>query len=222
MIRIINEEQVSFGSRLNQLMKEKKIHNEDVANLLGCTKVAVSDWRRGAHSLRRHKDEYISKLSELFDVDPEYLMCTQLERKKEGSIKGKHKSDSRMGKKWTNSVNGKLWELYDSVEAKRKAMKETIPAIKEKIDNQNEMLDVLHRMGITIDPEIIGSGTNRSEYQILEDGMIKTVIQEEEHPRHSNSYTVTLPDGSECIRSAEEIKEIYQSMKEHLISSFKK
>lgn len=224
MIRIIKEEPVSFGSRLDQLMKEQRIHNEDIADLLNCSKTTVSNWRTGKHSLRRFKENYYDLLARCFDVDPEYLKCTQLERKARSGRK-RHIQNAKFGAKWLNPVNGKLWSGYDSVQGKIKAMKkfkENSQVTGSEMKLRSEMLDVLHRMGITIDPEIIGSGTNRSEYQILEDGMIKTVIQEEEHPRHSNSYTVTLPDGSECIRSAEEIKEIYQSMKEHLISSFKK
>ena len=86
--------------------------------------------------------------------------------------------------------------------------------IEAAIALQAEMIDVFCRMGITMEAEIIGSGINSSEHEILEDEMIKTVIQEEEHPRHSNRYIVTLPDGSEYIRTAEEIIEIYQSMKD--------
>ena len=217
MIRNINEEPVSFGSRLNQLMKEKKIRNEDVAELLGCSKTAVSDWRTGKHTLRRYKEDYCLKLSDLFDVDPEYLLCTQLEKRRKRNYKQHDHTSSGIGKKWFNSVNGKMWKDYDSIQAKRKAMKELDEdevRIEAAIALQAEMIDVFCRMGITMEAEIIGSGINSSEHEILEDEMIKTVIQEEEHPRHSNRYIVTLPDGSEYIRTAEEIIEIYQSMKD--------
>lgn len=217
MIRNINEEPVSFGSRLNQLMKEKKIRNEDVAKLLGCYATTVSNWRTGKHTLRRYKEEYCLKLSDLFDVDPEYLLCTQLEKRRKRNYKQHDHTSSGIGKKWFNSVNGKMWKDYDSIQAKRKAMKELDEdevRIEAAIALQAEMIDVFCRMGITMEAEIIGSGINSSEHEILEDEMIKTVIQEEEHPRHSNRYIVTLPDGSEYIRTAEEIIEIYQSMKD--------
>lgn len=217
MIRNINEEPVSFGSRLNQLMKEKKIRNEDVAKLLGCYATTVSNWRTGKHTLRRYKEEYCLKLSDLFDVDPEYLLCTQLEKRRKRNYKQHDHTSSGIGKKWFNSVNGKMWEKYGSIEAKRNAMKEVNEdkvRIEAAIALQTEMIDVFCRMGITMEAEIIGSGINSSEYEILEDEMIKTVIQEEEYPRHSNRCIVTLPDGSECIRTSEEIIEIYQSMKD--------
>ena len=217
MIRNIKEEPVSFGSRLNQLMKEKKIRNEDIAELLGCSKTAVSDWRTGKHTLRRFKEDYCSKLSDLFDVDPEYLMCTQVEKRRKHSSKKHGHTSSGLGKKWFNAVNGKMWSDYDSIQAKREAMKEwdeDLLKIESDMKYRAEMIDVFCRMGITIESEIIGSGISSHEYEILEDGMIKTVIQEEEYPRHSNRYIVTLPDGSECIRTDEEIIEIYQSMKD--------
>ena len=223
MIRNINEEPVSFGSRLDQLMKEKKIRNEDVAKLLGCYATTVSNWRTGKHTLRRYKEEYCLKLSDLFDVDPEYLLCTQLEKRRKRNYKQHDHTSSGIGKKWFNSVNGKMWNDYDSIQAKRKAMKELDEdevRIEAAIALQTEMIDVFCRMGITMEAEIIGSGINSSEHEILEDEMIKTVIQEEEHPRHSNRYIVTLPDGSEYIRTAEEIIEIYQSMKDFCFNRF--
>lgn len=217
MIRNIKEEPVSFGSRLNQLMKEKKIRNEDVAELLGCWEQTVSNWRTGKHNIRRYKKEYYSKLSDLFDVDPEYLMCTQVEKRRNRSSKKHGHTSSRLSKKWFNTVNGKMWDKYDSIKAKREAMKELSEdelRIESAMNYRAEMIDVFCRMGITIESEIIGSGISSSEYEILEDEMIRTVIQEEEYPRHSNRYIVTLPDGSECIRTDEEIIEIYQSMKD--------
>lgn len=223
MIRNINEEPVSFGSRLNQLMKEKKIRNEDIAELLGCSKTAVSDWRTGKHTLRRFKEDYCLKLSDLFDVDPEYLLCTQLEKRRKRNYKQHDHTSSGIGKKWFNSVNGKMWKDYDSIQAKRKAMKEVNEdeaRIEADMNLQSEITDVFGKMGIVIEPEIIGSGSASSEYEILEDEMIKTVIQEEEYPRYSNRCIVTLPDGSELVRTAEEIIEIYQSMKDFCFNRF--
>lgn len=229
--KIIKEEPISFGSRLDQLMREKHVSNEHVAGLLPhCSKTTVNNWRTGKHDIRRYKDKYCKILGDFFDVDPEYLKCTQLERKKT-RLKRRVKKSSGLHDKYFNPYDGKYWKKFDSITIDGKkysifdqvAMKRASQKKdKEMRDLNTELHGVFDLMKISVTPEIIGpGGTSSAQYEILKDGVIYTVIQEEEQPQHSDRCIITLPDGSECIRTTEEIIKIYQSMKETFINNLK-
>ena len=220
MERIIDKEPITFGSRLDQLMKEQKITNEDVAKLLPhCSKTTVSNWRTGKHDLRRHKKEYCSILADLFDVDPEYLMCTQLPRRR----KHKEDEDDSIGQNWFNPVNGRFWDQFDSVQEKREVMKR-VKKNQKKLDDGvalwKDILAVFNKLGIHVFPDTSDEGDIiRTQYKFLNDGVVYTIEQEEDNPRYTGKCAMELPDGSLCIRTPEEIMEIYQSLKEYLINT---
>ena len=91
-MRIIEKKKVSFGIRLKELMQEHNppLTQEELAGLLRNPAYegnppfnphSISNWVNGG-TLRRNKKEILQQLSDIFNVDPEYLECTQVEKRK--------------------------------------------------------------------------------------------------------------------------------------------
>lgn len=222
--RIIKEEPISFGSRLDQLMREKHVTNETVASWLPhCSKTTVNNWRTGKHDIRRYKDKYCKILGNYFDVDPEYLKCTQLEKKKKKrkKIKGWFKEfyNKRYGYNGSYWIDKSVKEKVDTIREMQEQKKEMSAAI----SLHKEMQTVFKAMGISIFDETgeTGTLTSKQPFKIIEDGFIRTVELVSEADQLTGNCYIEFPDGSGCIRTPEEVKEIYQSMKESFINNLK-
>lgn len=62
---------MGFKERLKELRKEKGVFQQDIAKLVGTTKMAVSHWEKG------HSEPSIAQLitlSEFFDVSVDFLI----------------------------------------------------------------------------------------------------------------------------------------------------
>ena len=90
-MKIIEKKKVSFAIRLKELMEEQKppFTQEKLAELLRnpafednpVNPHTISKWMNGG-TLRRRRKEILQQLADIFDVDPEYLECTQAEKRK--------------------------------------------------------------------------------------------------------------------------------------------
>lgn len=92
-MRIIGKEKVTFGIRLKKLMQEHNppMTQEELAGLLknpayedspSFNPHTISSWINDKCSLRRNRDKILQQLSDIFDVDPAYLECKQVEKRK--------------------------------------------------------------------------------------------------------------------------------------------
>ena len=81
--RIIKVEKISFSSRLKELMKEQGISQAKLAEMLGVSKNTVSSWISKDVPVRYYKKERLAEIGKIFDVDPEYLDCSQVERRRQ-------------------------------------------------------------------------------------------------------------------------------------------
>lgn len=81
-------EKISFGIRLKQLIKENCSQSK-FAQDLEISANTVTSWIKGTPFKRRYvKDEdgktrdILQEIADYFDVDPDYLLCTQIEERK--------------------------------------------------------------------------------------------------------------------------------------------
>lgn len=92
-MRIIGKERVTLGIRLKKLMQEHNppMTQEELAGLLknpayedspSFNPHTISSWINDKCSLRRNRDKILQQLSDIFDVDPAYLECKQVEKRK--------------------------------------------------------------------------------------------------------------------------------------------
>lgn len=58
-------------NRLKELRKEKKLTQKELADIIGTTKLTISNWENGKHSINSNKAD---KLSSFFDVSVGYLL----------------------------------------------------------------------------------------------------------------------------------------------------
>ena len=91
-MKILEKKKVSFGIRLKELMQEHDppLTQEGLAGLLRNPAYednppfnphTISNWMHGG-SLRRNRGEILQQLADIFDVDPAYLECKQVEKHK--------------------------------------------------------------------------------------------------------------------------------------------
>lgn len=91
-MKILEKKKVSFGIRLKELMQEHNppLTQEELAGLLRNPAYkdnppfnphTISNWMHGG-SLRRNRREILQQLADIFDVDPAYLECKQVEKHK--------------------------------------------------------------------------------------------------------------------------------------------
>lgn len=225
MIKIISEEKVSFSSRLNKLIDEKnnsddrqdRITNISLAEQLETSPQTISSWRNGKVPNRANKryscENIYVKLAEIFDVDPEYLKCTQIERKEKKVVRKKrtqHRSGS-IADKWNAKISP------EEVERIGRELQES----KEKGKLIDRAIQFCSSFDIIIEPEIIDTHEIQYTYQILRDNTIYTVQENVDVTKNSGDFTVILPDGSERTKSEDQIIDFYNSMKEYCITQLK-
>ena len=82
-IELISKEEISFAKRLKELMKEKGMSQEKLAESFTppLSKNTITGWLKGT-PLTRNKEERLKQLSDIFGVDTEYLDCNQATRRK--------------------------------------------------------------------------------------------------------------------------------------------
>jgi len=73
------------GSKLKELRKKKRLTQDQLAELVGVTRVAIAKWEAGE---RAPKGEYLVKLSETLGVSPSYFFESEKSRKGELELLG--------------------------------------------------------------------------------------------------------------------------------------
>lgn len=81
----------TYGTKLNQLRNKEKLSQQEVADFIGVSRSTYNSWESDQAS---YKVEYISKLSEIFNVSPLDLMPFS------NSVKIKNNRDNK-----DNSIN---------------------------------------------------------------------------------------------------------------------
>lgn len=66
---------MSFGKKLKKLREEKKITQEELANILGLTGKTISNYE--VKGLKPRKIEIYEKLADFFEIDINYLLTPQ-------------------------------------------------------------------------------------------------------------------------------------------------
>lgn len=72
---------MTMGERIKMLRKEKGLTQEQLGAMLGVQKAAIWKYEKG--NVANIKRSTIQKMSEIFDVSPNYLMCYSEKRKDE-------------------------------------------------------------------------------------------------------------------------------------------
>ena len=72
---------ISFAQRLRDLMREKGISQQLLADKVGVSKNTVTAWLKGT-PLKRNREIVLDSLAREFDVDVGYLTCEQVDRRK--------------------------------------------------------------------------------------------------------------------------------------------
>lgn len=103
-MEIISKQKISFASRLKDLMKEKHLTQEGLAEKLINPKTentinvnSVKGWLSGI-PLTRNKEDILNQLANIFDVDPAYLECKQTTKKLDFSKWNKRLEEMNIGK----------------------------------------------------------------------------------------------------------------------------
>lgn len=210
MIKVIQEEKISFAIRLDQLMREKDVSNGTVANYIGTTKATISSWRNGHSVPTRFVDEVYSKLAQEFGVDIEYLKCTQIEKRRDPAPSAGRKRAAKA------RLKNRIKKI--SPEEKQKAEEQI-----RKHKQIQSAIQILKQMSIEVypAPDPDPDHQHQYEYQILDDHSIFTILQTEEAASGPNEAIVILPDGSECRRSPEDLIRICESIQSFAIDQFR-
>ena len=83
-MKVLKKEKITTGNRIKNLIKEKGITQEQLAELIknkngdSISVQSVSAWVTDKSFPKKH----ITALADFFDVDVEYLKCTQVEKRK--------------------------------------------------------------------------------------------------------------------------------------------
>lgn len=80
-MNITKEEKVSFAIRLKQLLRENKMTQEQLAELVGVTPNSVSGWITEKSPLKQNKELILNTIANKFDVDVDYILCKQVEKR---------------------------------------------------------------------------------------------------------------------------------------------
>lgn len=126
-----------FVKRLNQLMTEKNISQNKLAEMTGITQSSISDWANGKYKPRQDK---VYLLSEALKVSPAYLLG--------------YADNKNLDQNTTKNDNSKIDSLYNQLndEGKEKVItytqdlvdsgkyaKKSLPTVEEMIDYLKEI-----------------------------------------------------------------------------------
>lgn len=104
-MKLVKIEKISFALRLKDLLKVNNRTQEWLSFETGISTKAISSWMKGT-PLTRNKEEKLKQIADLFDVDPDYLDCKQVEKRKKESIPTKGKEQKG---------DAKLLAIYDNL-----------------------------------------------------------------------------------------------------------
>lgn len=194
MDNIINEESISTGKRLKELIMEKKLTQEQFAEEFNTQTKTVSEWVNNKGVIRKSN---LAKIANFFDVDVEYLTCDQLEKRK--SLK--NASAKEIGEKWADDHN----------------LKQAILDHKQ----WSRLQDYLEYLGVTIQLIEKDLETDVAINQVLID---KQIITFREVFSFATSYEVEvgIKDRGSVIVSESELKAIIENVNDFIMFKFQR
>lgn len=126
-----------FVKRLNQLMTEKNISQNKLAEMTGITQSSISDWANGKYKPRQDK---VYLLSEALKVSPAYLLgYTDNENLDQNTTKNDNSKIDRLYNQLNDEGKEKvITYTQDLVDSGKYAIK-SLPTVEEMIDYLKEI-----------------------------------------------------------------------------------
>lgn len=120
-----------FVKRLNQLMTEKNISQNKLAEMTGITQSSISDWANGKYKPRQDK---VYLLSEALKVSPAYLLgYTDNENLDQNTTKNDNNKIDRLYNQLNDEGKEKVITYTQDLVDSGKYSTETKPTVKEMI-----------------------------------------------------------------------------------------
>lgn len=120
-----------FVKRLNQLMTEKNISQNKLAEMTGITQSSISDWANGKYKPRQDK---VYLLSEALKVSPAYLLgYTDNENLDQNTTKNDNSKIDRLYNQLNDEGKEKVITYTQDLVDSGKYSTETKPTVKEMI-----------------------------------------------------------------------------------------
>lgn len=120
-----------FVKRLNQLMTEKNISQNKLAEMTGITQSSISDWANGKYKPRQDK---VYLLSEALKVSPAYLLgYTDNENLAQNTTKSDNSKIDRLYNQLNDEGKEKVITYTQDLVDSGKYSTETKPTVKEMI-----------------------------------------------------------------------------------------
>lgn len=126
-----------FVKRLNQLMTEKNISQNKLAEMTGITQSSISDWANGKYKPRQDK---VYLLSEALKVSPAYLLgYTDNENLDQNTTKNDNSKIDRLYNQLNDEGKEKVITYTQDLVDSGKYSTETKPTVKEMIAYLQEL-----------------------------------------------------------------------------------
>lgn len=126
-----------FVKRLNQLMTEKNISQNKLAEMTGITQSSISDWANGKYKPRQDK---VYLLSEALKVSPAYLLgYTDNENLDQNTPKNDNSKIDRLYNQLNDEGKEKVITYTQDLVDSGKYAKKSLPTVEEMIDYLKEI-----------------------------------------------------------------------------------
>ncbi len=126
-----------FVKRLNQLMTEKNISQNKLAEMTGITQSSISDWANGKYKPRQDK---VYLLSEALKVSPAYLLgYTDNENLDQNTTKNDNSKIDRLYNQLNDEGKEKVITYTQDLVDSGKYAKKSLPTVEEMIDYLKEI-----------------------------------------------------------------------------------
>lgn len=126
-----------FVKRLNQLMTEKNISQNKLAEMTGITQSSISDWANGKYKPRQDK---VYLLSEALKVSPAYLLgYTDNENLDQNTPKKDNSKIDRLYNQLNDEGKEKVITYTQDLVDSGKYAKKSLPTVEEMIDFLKEI-----------------------------------------------------------------------------------
>lgn len=126
-----------FVKRLNQLMTEKNISQNKLAEMTGITQSSISDWANGKYKPRQDK---VYLLSEALKVSPAYLLgYSDNENLDQNTTKNDNSKIDRLYNQLNDEGKEKVITYTQDLVDSGKYAKKSLPTVEEMIDYLKEI-----------------------------------------------------------------------------------
>ena len=126
-----------FVKRLNQLMTEKNISQNKLAEMTGITQSSISDWANGKYKPRQDK---VYLLSEALKVSPAYLLgYSNNKNSDQNATKNDNSKIDRLYNQLNDEGKEKVITYTQDLVDSGKYAKKSLPTVQEMIDYLKEI-----------------------------------------------------------------------------------